>query len=716
MDVSDKKLKFLLIGSILVVLTLVLYWQVRENDFVNYDDPYYIVDNPTLRKGFDAEGIACTFTFCATKKEAPLWHPLTWLSLMMDYKLYGLNPAGYHLTNLFLHIADTLLLFLVLNRMTRAPWRSAFVAALFAVHPLHVESVAWATERKDVLSTFFGLLTVGVYLYDVEQPSLWKKILALLFFSLGLMTKSMLVTLPFVLLLLDYWPLRRSSVTEPVPVTQQTSQNPRPRKTGKKTAAQRSDRPVVKSAGNDLSAVTPGIGRLLWEKVPFLVLSLLAGIMTIYFHHKTGGIDTAIPLLQRLGNAALSYTSYLWKMFWPAKLAVFYPYHDPLPAGWVAASVFLLLLITAGVLYLRNRKPYLLTGWFWYLGTLVPVIGIVQAGEQAMADRYTYIPLIGLFIMIAWGAYDLSQKLPQHKVVLSLAAVTVLAAFTAVSWKQIGYWKNSMILFEHAIAVTKNNHLAHHQVGVLLADQGRITEALPHFLEAIRVKPDYARARVGLGNAWVRQGRLDEAESQFREAMRIQPAFLESYLGMGTLMQARGKTEEGIAFLRKALEIDPAYPKTYFLLGEFLFAQGKTNDAMVFYKRAIELNPQYADAAYNDLGIALRSQGKIPEAMAKYREAIRINPRNISAYMNLGNILVSQGRIDEGVHQFQAILQIDPGNINALNRLGSALLIQGKTAEAISCFRRVLNINPQEPTALQALHYIESNLKRRINR
>ena len=711
MDIPYKNLKILLIGSLLVILTLILYWQVKDNDFVNYDDPCYITANQTLRKGITPEGVACAFTSCAINKDTPLWHPLTWLSLMVDYRLYGLKPAGYHLTNLFLHIANTLLLFLILNRMTQAPWRSAFVAALFAVHPFHVESVAWATERKDVLSTCFGLLTVGTYLCYVERPVLWKKTLMLVFFSLGLMAKSMLVTLPFVLILLDYWPLRRFSSGERVIVNQQVPKSSGPKKTGKKTSRQIPARPEITNVGKTSHAAALGIRPLLWEKVPFIILSILASIITFYFHQKTGGIATMIPLGQRLGNAALSYASYLWKMFWPTNLAFFYPYQNPLPAGQVAASAILLLLITAGVLYLRNRKPYLLTGWFWYLGTLVPVIGIVQAGNQAMADRYTYIPLVGLFIMIAWGTYDLAHKLPQHKIVLSLAAIAVLAALSAAAWEQIGYWNNNIVLYEHAIAATSGNYLAHHQLGVFFVDQRKIKEALPHFSEALRIKPDFALAHIGLGNALMLQGKLAEAEGQFREAIRIGPPLPETYLGMGTLMQTRGKTDEGIAYLRKALEIDPSYPRTYLLLGNLLSNQGKTDDAIAYYRKAAEFDPDYSDAAHINLGIALRSRGKIPEAMAQYREAIRINPKNINAYINLGNILVEQGKTEDGIHQFREVLQIEPGNINALNRLGCALLLQGKTAEAVLHFRRVLSLQPHDATAQQALQYAEARMK-----
>jgi len=710
---QNRHLKMLLINAILVILILIPYWQVKNHDFVNFDDPFHISENQTLRNGFTPAGMACPFTDCAVTENLPLWHPITWLSLMLDYRLYGLKPAGYLLTNLLLHVLNTLILFFVLNHMTRAPWRSAFVAALFAVHPLHVESVAWVSERKDVLSTFWGLLTIVIYLYHVSKPALWKYTLMIALFSLALMSKSMLVTLPFSLLLLDFWPLCRFSLTEQTPAAvQKITKANEAKQTGKKQPRKSSTAEIRDKNHEQLSKAAIGsIGPLLLEKVPLLILSLLSSFITFHFHQKTGGIITTIPILHRVENAILSYATYLFKSFCPINLAVFYPFQNPLPAEWVATSSVLLLLITAGVLYFRNRKPYLLTGWFWYIGTLVPVIGIVQAGNQAMADRYTYIPLIGLSIIVAWGTYDLLQKWPQRKMILSAAASIVLAALMVVTWKQVGYWKNSLVLFEHAVAATNDNYLAHHQLGMFYAERGNIEEAVRHASEAVRLKPDYALSRIGLGNALLDGGRLDEAERQYREAIRLDPHFQEAFLGIGRVLQARGRIEESRVYFQKAIEINPRYPRAYLLLGDVLSAQGKTDDAMACYRRAAELNPDYADAAYNNMGIALRSQGRIPEALSRYREAIRLNPKNVSARMNMGNILVSQGQIEEGIGQFREVVQIDPGNINALNRLGSALLIQGKTAEAVIQFRKVLGLQPRNATALQALQYAENRMK-----
>jgi tetratricopeptide (TPR) repeat protein len=709
---QNKRLKMLLISAALVILILIPYGQVKNHDFVNFDDPFHVSENQILRNGFTLEGMVCPFTDCAVSENLPLWHPITWLSLMLDYRLYGLKPAGYLLTNLLLHVLNTLILFFILNHMTRAPWRSAFVAALFAVHPLHVESVAWVSERKDVLSTFWGLLTIVTYLYHVKKPALWKYILMTGLFSLALMSKSMLVTLPFALLLLDFWPLRRFSfIEQPPSAVQKITGATEAKQTGKKRS-RKSTAEIKDKSHKQLSRAAIGsIGPLLLEKVPLLILSLLSSFITFYFHQKTGGIITTIPFLHRLENAILSYATYLFKSFCPINLAVFYPFQDPLPAGWTAVSAVLLLFITAGILHFRNRKPYLLTGWFWYIGTLVPVIGIVQAGNQAMADRYTYIPLIGLSIIVAWGTYDLLKKWPRHKMVLTAAASIVLATLVAVTWKQVGYWKNSLALFEHAIAATQDNYLAHHQLGMFYADRGNVGEAIRHASEAVRLKPGYALSHIGLGNALLDGGKLEEAEGQFRETIRLDPHFQEAFLGIGRVLQARGRIEESKTYFQKALNINPKYPRAYLLLGDVLSAQGKTDDAMACYRKAAELNPDYADAAYNNMGIVLRSQGRIPEALSRYREAIRLNPRNVSARMNMGNILVSQGQIEEGIGQFREVVRIDPGNTNALNRLGSALLIQGKTAEAVIQFRKVLGIQPRDATALQALQYVENRMK-----
>ncbi|MBW1896674.1 MAG: glycosyltransferase family 39 protein, partial [Deltaproteobacteria bacterium] len=457
---NNRRLKVaVLIG--LTLLTFLVFWQVTSHEFVIFDDEVYVTQNDEVQKGLSWDGVAWAFT----TTHANFWHPLTWLSHMLDCRLFGLNPAGHHLTSLLLHIANTLLLFLVFHRMTGALWPSAFVAALFACHPLHVESVAWVSERKDVLSTLFWMLTLGAYVRYVEHPRGRAYLLAVVFFSLGLMAKPMLVTLPFVLLLLDYWPLDRLDF------------------------GQQSHRPGDQ-AGH------PGYPKssffhLLLEKVPFLVLSAVSCIVAYTAQAHGGAIKSSgvFSIDVRIANALISYVSYLEKTFWPHHLAVFYPHPGTWPVWQIAGAGLLLVSISALVLLGMRKKPYLTLGWFWYLGTLVPVIGLVQVGIHAMADRYTYVPLIGVFIMIAWGLQDIAKRWRPQRVVLGLSAAAVICAFTISSARQLNHWQNSSTLFQHALNVTEDNYGAHNNLGLALAQRGKLDEAIDHYLRALEIKP-----------------------------------------------------------------------------------------------------------------------------------------------------------------------------------------------------------------------------------
>ncbi len=529
---SRRYILILLISLSLIVVTLAAFEQLRNHTFLNFDDDVYITKNRNVQSGLTLEGVIWAFT----TTHASNWHPLTWLSHMLDCQLYGLNPSGHHLTNLVFHIASTLLLFLVLERMTGALWRSSFVAALFALHPLHVESVAWVAERKDVLSTFFWMLTMWTYVHYVERPGFNRYLLVLLFFILGLLSKPMLVTLPFVLLLLDYWPLGRFQFG-------QSSGDSNP--------------PINKLKNpSDLRGVA---FHLVLEKVPFFALTAISIFLTIFAQQRGGALSSLelFPLGIRIANALVSYINYIGKMVWPYHMAILHPYPDILPMWHIAGAGLLLTCISVLVIYTAHKRPYLAVGWFWYLGTLVPVIGLVQVGLQAMADRYTYVPLIGLFIMIAKGAPDILKDWHYRRIVLGVSVGLILSIFMIVTRLQVQYWHDSITLFKHTLSVTANNFQIHNNLGVALADQGKNHEAIAHFKEALRIKPDFVEAHSNLGIALARQGKIEEAMVHYAEALRIKPDYAEAHYNLGVTLAGQGKIQEAIAHFAEALRIKP---------------------------------------------------------------------------------------------------------------------------------------------------------------
>ncbi|MGA2171915.1 MAG: tetratricopeptide repeat protein [Sedimentisphaerales bacterium] len=474
-----------LICLVLALATFAVYRQVRNNDFIDFDDDLYVTANDNIQKGPTLETVKWSFT----TTHAYNWHPLTWLSHSLDCRCFGLNPAGHHLTSLAFHVANTILLFLVFLQMTGFLWRSAFVAALFALHPLHVESVAWVAERKDVLSTFFWLLTMWLYVRYTKRPGFITYLPIVLAFALGLMAKQMLVTLPFVMLLLDYWPLNRFG---------------RQQGGGK----------------------TNNVFRCFIEKIPLLVLSFIAALIVLYVQSKATLVRSAlqIPIAPRLANALLAYAEYIIKMFYPLNLGVLYPFPLTNPPLWqVLTAGLLLLCATIAVFRFSRNRRWLIVGWLWYLGTLVPVIGIVQVGLQAMADRYTYVPLIGLFLIIAWGGAELTEKLIYRNVVLSISAVIILISLSVISYRQVSYWKDSITLFKHTAAVTKDNDIMHFNLGRLLLKQGDTGQAIYHWTEAVRIKPDQPTIHRGLAVLFTRQGDINRAIYHYRQVLIYRP-------------------------------------------------------------------------------------------------------------------------------------------------------------------------------------------------
>jgi tetratricopeptide (TPR) repeat protein len=525
------------ICTLLVLTTCVVFWQVRNHDFTNFDDDRYITANQHVQAGVTREGIL--WAFSVNPDHASFWVPLTWLSFMLDFELYGLNPGGYHCTNLLLHLANIVLLFLVVNRMTGEVWKSAFVAALFALHPLHVESVAWVTERKDVLSTLFWMLTVLAYINYAAHPCFRSYLPITVTFALGLMAKPMVVTLPFVLLLLDYWPLERFQPHLWL------SSNHSPR-----------------SKSYSASERGMSILRLVLEKTPLFVLAAIVSVMTFLAQQSSGAAKSMAqyPLTDRIANAVVSYVRYIGKMIWPENLAAFYPHPgNSLPVWHITGAALLLISVSLVVMRSARRHPYFLVGWLWYLGTLVPVIGLVQSGDQAMADRFTYVPLIGLFIMITWGASELVKTWRHRGIILAVVASTVLLIFAICSALQVRYWKNDITLFTHALEVTDNNSLAHHNLGSALAIQGRYEEAIAHFVETLRISPNDAGTHYSLALALAKQGRLNEAIAHYSDALRIKPDYPEALNGLGVAFARQGRLKNAVAQFTAALQVNPDY-------------------------------------------------------------------------------------------------------------------------------------------------------------
>jgi Tfp pilus assembly protein PilF len=609
MNRSSDNRRTLFVCLFLTITTIAIYWQVNSHDFVNFDDNEYITANRHVQTGLTSGNIIWAFTtFYASN-----WHPLTWISHMLECQLFGLRPAGYHIVNLFFHIANSLLLFLILHRMTKAIWQSAFVAAVFAIHPLHVESVAWVAERKDVLSTLFWMLTMGAYVFYVERPKLKRYLLALFFFALGLMAKPMLVTLPFVLLLLDYWPLRRLMIGKPSVDEHTQSERSvkrhreKKKRLGSETKAEHINKTEKQTRQQSLMV------QIILEKVPFLVLSLASCIVTYVAQQKGGamaiGSVQSYPLSARIANAFLSYCGYIGMIVWPENLAVLYPYPSMLPPWEVTGAVVFLGLTTFLIIRTVKRYPYLATGWLWYLGTLVPVIGLVQVGVQAMADRYTYVPLIGVSIMVAWGVPELSKKWRYRNAALAAVAVITLTIFSLVTWKQVGYWQNSTTLFKHTLEKTTDNPIILDNMVNVLMGEGRFDDAIALYAEAVRINPNLADSYNNMGLVLIKRGSADEAIPNFLKAIRINPNHAAAHYTLATVLASQGKLHEAIYHFRESVRIKPDYEQAHNNLGNALLLENRIDEAIASYREALRLNPDFT-MAENNLKIALAQQRK----------------------------------------------------------------------------------------------------------
>ncbi|HUR20839.1 MAG TPA: tetratricopeptide repeat protein [Vicinamibacterales bacterium] len=556
----------------LVVLTVAVFADVRTFDFVSYDDPWYITDNPNIASGLSWSGLRWAFT----SGYLFYWHPATWLSHMADVQLFGLNAGGHHVTNLVLHVAGTLALFGFLRRATGAEGRSALVAALFAVHPLHVESVAWVAERKDVLSTLFLMLTMWAYVAYAERRTTKRYLIVVACFALGLMAKPMLVTLPALLILLDVWPLGGDWALKQRP------------------SDVRNDPGPERSSGGFSSPRIAAAISLAPEKIPLFGLAAVVGVATFVVQSQVGAVGTLaqLPLSYRLANTLVSYVRYLWQMVWPSGLAVFYPYPPELPPWWqVLGAAAILIGVTIAAARSVDRRPYLLVGWLWYVIALLPVIGLFQAGDQLMADRFTYVPLVGLFIIVAWGAAELLARQPRLRLAGTIAAGVIVIAFAVAAQRQVQYWRNSETLWRRALAVTTGNHRAHAGLAEVFSRENKTDEAIAEYRQALRIVADQPEWRNNLGLLYVRQNKIFEAMGQFAIATRVRPGFVDAHNNLGAMHARAGQSSAAIAEYGEALRLAPDNALAHGNLARALAGEGRIVDAMRECQEAIRLDP-----------------------------------------------------------------------------------------------------------------------------
>ncbi|HWW02773.1 MAG TPA: tetratricopeptide repeat protein [Candidatus Acidoferrum sp.] len=713
----------------LALLTLGLYSPSLSHDFLTYDDQQYVTENPHVRAGLTGPGVGWAFT----RFYASNWHPLTWLSHMLDCQLYGLRPAGHHLTNVLLHIANTLLLFQVLLLMTGAVWRSAFVAALFAWHPLHVESVAWVAERKDVLSALFWLATLWAYAAyaakrgsaDIgEQRGEGRRrrvcsgspltngqsdkragasryyLLALFFFGLGLMSKPMVVTLPFVLLLVDFWPLKRTKLLPGGPDGEPAAGGPAP----------------------------ISLGRLCMEKVPFFALSAVGCVLTLLAQQRGSSIvpTAQLSLGSRVTNGLVAYLHYIGATLFPRDLSIFYPYPAVRPVTQTAAALLLLGLISILAFWSAQRRPYVLVGWLWYVGTLVPAIGLIQVGQQAWADRYTYLPLIGLFVIIAWGLGEFASLLKARKlaettpvepltprpprttpgtVILASAAICLTGALLTATLLQQRFWKDTQRLFEHAARVTPNNFLAASILASLRVEKEQPDEAIILCRQALGYKPTCAPAHFFLGRALEQKGELNEAVSEYQEALRLEPRFSQAHIFIGLALARQNQFDSAAVHYRSALKIDPDSATAENNLARLLHSQGKLEDAIAHYTKALKLDPDLVQAQ-NNLGVLLVQKGELAEGVGHLRAAVRLKPSDSESRYNLALALNQHCQWREAAELLGKLASGRTQDAAFHFQFGEALAHLGDSREAMSHYAQSILLKPDFPEALDSLSWL----------
>ena len=663
-------LKTLLICALLAGGTLLAFWRVNYAGFVNLDDPAYVTENLRVQRGLTGENVRWAFsTFYFSN-----WHPLTWLSYMLDWQLFGNNARAMHLINLAFHALNGVLLFLVLKRMTGAFWASGVVAALFAVHPLHVESVAWIAERKDVLSTFFWILTMWAYVEYTRRRCAGYYTAALAFFALGLMSKPMLVTLPFVLLLLDFWPLGR-----------------------------------LKLGGAEaigLDGARPSAGRLVFEKLPFFVFAGVSSYLTFVAQRHGEAVVSFVrlPFTRRLENVIVSYGRYLEKTFWPTDLVVFYPH----TINWTPAQLTCYFLLFIGLstlaVVVARRSPWFFVGWWWFVGTLVPVIGLVQVGSQSMADRYTYVPHIGLFIGLVWTAREwvIGKRLGPFAVAGAAAAIVGLGV---VTYRQTGYWKDSTTLLTRAQGLTRANPLILNNLGNELFYEGKLEEALAKFKAALEIVPNDDLTLENIGAVYLRQGKVDQAIEQYRAALQCAPKKAGVNFNLGLALATKRDYQEALKHYRRALEADPLHVTAHLSAGNAYAALGDTEAAITNYLATVAIKPDFAQAHYN-IGNARLSQGRLDEAIKYLSNAVRIDDGYARAHSQMGTALQQSGKNAEAMKHFERAIALDPGDVSARAQLAGLFAATGQTEAAINQSREALKVTPDAVLILNNLAWM----------
>jgi tetratricopeptide (TPR) repeat protein len=668
------------LALLLAAITLLVYWPVSSQDYIPYDDMDYVTANPPVLAGLSWQGIKWAFT----TGHAYNWHPLTWLSLMVSVELFGSDASAQHIVNLLFHVANTVLLFWVLRRLTGTLWRSALVAAFFALHPLHVESVAWVSERKDVLSAFFFLLTLGAYAQYAQSshhastpsrsalhaPRSFFYLLALALFGLGLMSKPILVTVPFVLLLLDYWPLGRFQ-------------------------------PGVGANGAVL------LKRLIWEKVPFFLLSAAVCVVTVLVQSKAELSTEQLSTTARIENALVSYGRYLGKTLWPEQLSLFYPRPVHWSGGQVALGAMVLVSLCALAFWCGRKFPFLVTGWFWFVGMLIPVIGLVQVGSQSMADRYTYLPLIGLFIAVAWGVEAMLGRQRLAKGVASGAAVLALAACAVQTRHQLGFWENPEKLFRHALAVGGESLVPYVSLAHALWQGGQTNAATAIYKRMLEIDPRFVPGHMGLGFALAERGDFEGAAAHYQQVLQTDPNNLDVRLDLAHALAAAGRNAEAISQYQDVLKLDTNSLQAFFNLGCVLAHAGQFDDAITNFQRALQLSPDVA-MIHNHLGRALAAKGLTSQAVEQLNEALRLDPNLDLAHANLGDLLVSQGNFEAADAHYRLALKSRPEDASLHRRMAETLAHEGKPADAKLEWTEALRLKPDDTNAQDQLRALDA--------
>ena len=645
-----------------------IYFQMHNYNFISLDDPLYVVNNRQVHKGLSLESISWAFSL-SKQGEVTNWHPLAWISHMVDYQLFGLNAGMHHMSNVLLHAISAMLLFLALRWMTGSVWKSAFVASLFAFHPVNVDSVAWIAERKNLLSTVFWMLTMITYFFYTKKPNIGMYLLIIGAFCLGSLAKPMLMTLPFVLLLLDYWPLGR--ITFPL---------------------WSEDKAKWSSFYRDLL-------KLVLEKIPLTILSSVffyATMLSLKFSHTIMASDLS-PMDLKIKNAIVSYLMYMGKMAWPKDLSIFYPFPDAIPMWEVVGSIAVLLLITTTALLKYRKYPYFIIGWLWFLGTLVPVLGIIQAGLwPAIGERWAYVPYIGLFIIVAWGVPDLLARVNRKRDIMAAAAAVVLIVFALRTWFQIGYWKDDLTLFSHCVALNPDNYVAHVNLAVAYTNLGKAEMAIHHFQEALRIHANDVVALDGLGHLYNKLGLQDKAVHYYSEEVRYNPKDTKAKFELGTVYAAKGDLDGAIKQFSYVITLDPKYAEAYYNLGIISAKRGEMNKALEYFTSALNLHPNDAES-HCALGVILMNQGKVNDAVSHFKEALKIAPDSIKARNYLTAASNLSGKIDQDVALLEQKRSKEPDNTDVLKKLSVLYSYHGDNAKALDMLQKLIRLQPGNP-------------------